>query len=86
MPTLLHHSLPKGSQLELLNVSAMVARRDNDDPDSDYILMFEDAKEDVKVYVPMSPNTYREWITAQAKRLSRIVPATELQILNGGKR
>lgn len=86
MPTLAHYPLPRGTQIELLNVMAHVARRDDDDPTSDYVLYFEDPKTDVKVYVPMAEKEYRDWITRQYEMLSKVVPPSARALEIVGKR
>lgn len=60
-------------QIEALNVTAKVGRRDNDDPDSDYVVVFEDSKSHVKIFVPMNPSVYRDWVEALHSNLSGVI-------------
>ena len=74
--------MPRGSQIELLNVMAQVAKRD--DGSGGYVLVFEDHKEQIKVFIPMGPEDYRRWVTAMYEELSKLVIA-DVVALPGAK-
>ena len=80
MPTQIHHELPRGSQIELLNVQVAVGRRD-EEPDADYIVTFEDHKGQVKVYVPMSPDSFRKFVEGMNEHLSKVVLPSKIELV-----
>ncbi len=66
--------------IELLNCSAMVSRRNTDEDDPDFVLVFEDARDRVTVYVPMSPQSFREWVEALHANLSPVVLPAKVRV------
>lgn len=89
MATIIHSPLPKGTQLELLNVMAQVALRDSDDPLAGYILLFEDHKDQVKVYIPMGYLEFKTWVEKMHENLQGVVlpsPGEIARIGNGHRK
>ncbi len=80
MPNILHTQLPKGAQLELLNVRVEVARRD-EDTDSDFILCFDDWKNDVKVFIPINPEGFRQMVEGFQSNLAGVVVAEKPSLI-----
>lgn len=77
----LHTPLPRGAQLELLNVRVEIGRRESDEAESDYIMTFKDQDGDLTVYVPLSPASFRSFVEGMTAALSGIVTPPKPEIV-----